>query len=230
MLAAFDKSLLIPLIGIGGIAVYFAAAALLGKRRVRKLGSLAERLHFGFRLEGSSEDKELMAKSCLGIGIYPHVRNVMEPVAVDDVTLKVFDYSYSFKTGRNLDTATQTVVHLRSPLLQLPSFLLRPKSSLAKIGQFLGAPGIDFADEPEFSRLFLLRGESEASIRQLFTPAVIHHFEQLPGISVGGGGDTLVIYRDRQRARPQDFPQRLAEARAIALAFRATGSQLPARA
>ena len=225
MLAAFDKSLLIPLVGIGGVAVYFAAAALLKKRRAQKLESIAERLHFAFRLEGSSEDKEWMAQSCLGIGLYNHVRNVMEPTPVDDMNLKVFDYSYSFKSGRNLDTATQTVVHLRSPLLRLPSFLLQPQSGLAKIGKFLGAPGIDLAAAAEFNRMFLLRGESETIIRQLFAPAVTRHFEGLPGISVGGGGDSLVVYRDRQRAKPQDFPQCLAEARAIASALIASGSQ-----
>ena len=225
MIAAFDTTLLVPIIGIGGVAVYFVAAYFLKGRRAQKLESLAVRLHFAFRLEGSREDKELMAKSCLGIGIYNHVRNVMEPAPVDGITTKIFDYSYSFKTGRNLDTATQTVVHLRSPVLQLPSFFLRPKSSLAKIGQLLGAPGIDLADAPGFNRMFLLRGESETIICQLFTPAVTRHFEQRPGISVGGGGDGLVIYRDRRRAKPQDFPQRLAEARAIASVLTAAGSQ-----
>jgi hypothetical protein len=222
LIAAFDKSLLIPLVGIGGVAVYFAAAYFLRGRRAQKLESLAERLRFTFRREGSSEDKQLMAGSSLGIGIYNHVRNVMEPVPVDGLTMKIFDYSYSFKTGQNLDTAIQTVTHLRSPTLRLPSFLLRPQSKLAKLGQFLGAPGIHLADAPGFNSMFLLRGESEATIRQLFTPAAIRHFEQLPGISVGGGGDALIVYRDRQRAKPEDFPQRLTEARAIALALTAT--------
>jgi hypothetical protein len=75
--------------------------------------------------------------------------------------------------------------------------------------------------------MFLLRGESEAMIRQLFHPGVIRHFEQLPGISVGGGTDALVVYRDRQQAKPKDFPQRLVEAREIALALRAAGSSSP---
>lgn len=230
LLAAFDKTLLIPFVGIGGVAVYFAAAALLRKQRAQKLESLAKRLRFAFRLEGSSEDKQLMAQSCLGIGIYNHVRHVMEPAPVDDIDMRVLDYSYSFRTGRNLDTATQTVVHLRSPVLQLPSFLLRPKSSLAKIGQSLGAPAIDLASAPEFNSRFLLRSDNETMIRQSFTPTVIRHFEKLRGISVGGSGDALVIYRDRQRARPQDLPQRLAEARAIALALSATSSPSPAPA
>jgi hypothetical protein len=133
--------------------------------------------------------------------------------------MKVFDYSYSFKTGQYLDTATQTVVHLSSPLLRLPSFLLRPKSSLAKIGEALGVANIDLTDAPVFNSLFLLRGESEREIRQLFTPGVIKHLEQLPGISVGGGADALVVYRD-QLAKPEELPQRLAEAKAIALLLR----------
>jgi hypothetical protein len=227
VIAAFDKTLLIPFIGIGSVALYFAAAYLLGKRRAQRLESLAKRLSFAFRREGSSEDNESMAKSCLGIGMYNHVRNVVEPVPAEEWNIKVFDYSYSFKAGRNLDTATQTVVHVRSPSLRLPSFLLKPKSSLAKVGQLLGAPDTNLPAAPRFNSTFLLRGESELVIRQLFTSAVIQHFEKLPGISVGGAGDSLVVYRDRQRARPEDFPRRLAEAREIAVALTAAGSQSP---
>jgi hypothetical protein len=226
LIAAFDQTLLIPLVGIGGVAVYFAAAYFRKGRRAQELESLAARLRFAFRREGSSEDKQCMAESSLGIGIYNHVRNVIEPVPADDLNMKVLDYSYSFKTGRNLDTAIQTVVHLRSPPLRLPSFLLRPKSSMAKLGQLLGAaPDINLASAPVFSSMFLLRGENETTIRQLFTTAVIRHFEQLPGISVGGGGDAMIVYRDRRLAKPKDFPQRLAEARGIALALSAASSQ-----
>jgi hypothetical protein len=226
LIAVFDKTLLIPIVGIGGAAACFAATYFLKGRRAQKLESLAARLRFGFRREGSSEEKQLMAESSLGIGIYNHVRNVIEPVPADDLNMKVFDYSYSFKNGRNLDTATQTVVHLRSPLLRLPSFLLRPRSRLAKLGQLLGvASEINLANAPVFNRMFLLRGESETAIRQLFTPAVIQHFEQLTGVSVGGGGNALIVYRDRQRARPKEVLQRLAEARAIALALSAASPE-----
>jgi len=222
MIATFDKTLLVPFIGIGGVAVYFVAAYFLRARRTQDLESLAKQLGFTFRREGSSEDKQLMAGSALGIGIYNHVRNVIEPIPTDGISMKVFDYSYSFKTGRNLDTATQTVVHLRSRLLRLPSFLLRPKSSLAKLGQMLGAaPDINLESAPGFNSMFLLRGENETVIRQLFTPTVVRHFEQLPGISVGGSGDALVVYRDRKLAKPKDFLERLAEARTIALALSA---------
>ena len=231
LLAVFDKTLLIPFFGIGGVVVYFTAAYFLRARRAQELESLARRLGISFRREGSNADKQLMAESPLGVGIYNHVRNVLEPVPTDGLDMKVFDYSYSFKTGRNLDTATQTVVHVRWPLLRLPSFLFRPKSSLAKLGQVLGAaPDINLASAPGFNSMFLLRGGNETVIRQLFTPAVIRHFEQLPGISIGGSGDALVVYRDRKLAKPKEFPERLAEARAIALVLSATSSPSPAPA
>jgi hypothetical protein len=92
------------------------------------------------------------------------------------------------------------------------------------------APDIDLASASGFNSMFLLRGGNETVIRQLFTPAVIRHFEQLPGISVGGSGDALVVYRDRTLAKPNDFPERLAEARAIALVLSATSSPSPAPA
>jgi hypothetical protein len=84
-----------------------------------------------------------------------------------------------------------------------------------------GAPNINLASALGFNRKFLLWGGDETAIRQFFTPAVIRHFEQLPGISVGGSGDALIVYRDRKLAKPKDFPERLAEARAIALTLSA---------
>jgi len=225
-LAAFDKTLLIPAVGIGGVAIYFAAKSLFGKRRAGLIESLAHKSGFTFRREGSTEDEELLARSCLGIGRYNHTNNVMEPPSPDDMRMRVLDYAYSFKTGNYLDTATQTVVHVQSPRLRLPSFLLRPESSLAKLGQLMGAEDINFADAPQFNRMFLLRGENEAVMHILFAPAVIAYCEQLHGISIGGAGDAFVVYRDRQLAAVNDLPERLAEAKALALRFVAASSQM----
>lgn len=227
LIAALDNTLLIPIVAVAGIATYFAAGHFRGQRRAVKVEAVAKRLGFAFRCEGTPEDKQSMASSCLGIGIYNHVQNVIESLTTDDLKMKALDYSYSFKTGNYLETATQTVGHIQSPRLRLPAFLLRPASRLAKFGQLLGYSDINFAEAPKFSSMYLLRGENETALRRLFTPALIQHCERLHGISIGGAGDAFVVYRDRQCAKPEDAQKFFAEAKAIALLFVEASSESP---
>lgn len=219
VLATFDKTLLIPIVILAGIGFCFGVSYFLRQRRGALIEALAGRRGFLFRSEGTDDDKQAIANSCFGTSRYSKITNVIEPVTSDDYKTTALDYSYSFKVGNNLDTAIQTVVRIQSPRLCLPAFLLRPASRLAKLGNFLGFTDIRLANAPKFNSIYLLRGGSESAIQSVFTPAVIQRCEQLRGFSIGGAGESLVIYRDRELAKPRDLEALMAEAKAIALLF-----------
>jgi hypothetical protein len=101
--------------------------------------------------------------------------------------------------------------------------MLWPESRLAKLGQLFGVTDIDLEAAPRFNSMFRLRGENEAAIRTIFTPPLIAHCEQLPGIWIGGAVDSFVVYRGGQLAPVNELPRRLEEARAIAQFFIAAG-------
>jgi hypothetical protein len=89
--------------------------------------------------------------------------------------------------------------------LNLPPFDLRPEGVLLKIAQSLGMKDIDFADAPGFSRMYMLRGQDEAAIRQLFTPALLRFCEANRGLWISGAGNLLWFHRENRRAKAVDL-------------------------
>lgn len=138
------------------------------------------------------------------------------------VALTVFDYQYTVGSGKHRHTVTQTVVHLRSPRLALPAFVLGPENVLHKVGGLFGYHDIDFDSSPEFSKRYLLRGkESEGRVRDLFSPSMRVYFEQRSPAHVEGDGQEIVVYHERRVVKPEDLRTFVEDARAIARQFSA---------
>jgi hypothetical protein len=107
----------------------------------------------------------------------------------------VFDYRYVTGGGNSQRTHRQTVFYVTGDALRLPSFSLRPENFLHRIGELFGFRDIDFERRPEFSRLFLLRGEEEEAIRKAFGDGVLRFFEERPGTCATGGVSELLFWR-----------------------------------
>jgi len=107
----------------------------------------------------------------------------------------LFDYTY--QQGKS--TVTQTLGAF-SQDLQLPAFELRAENVFDRIGEVFAHRDIDFDSHLDFSKRFFLRSPDEAATRELFTPALLTYFEQIPEGEkwhVEGSGSTLIIYRWR---------------------------------
>jgi hypothetical protein len=87
-----------------------------------------------------------------------------------------------------------------------PQFRLSPERWIEKAAARIGLRDLDFADYPEFSRLYYLNAEDEAAVRNLFGADVLRSFESHPGWHVEGNGDTLLVYRDNQTVPLEQLP------------------------
>jgi hypothetical protein len=101
----------------------------------------------------------------------------------------------------------------------LPQFLLTPEGLLARIAAYFGGQDIDFADSPEFSRAYRLRGSDEAAVRSLFTPARRQVFELNRGQHAAGAGGELMWWRDGALPPPDAFDAFLMEGERVRGAF-----------
>ena len=104
-----------------------------------------------------------------------HGQTVSNAIAVDsgEIRIVVADFRYTTGSGKNKTTHKLTICALQSELLELPHCCLRPESRLFDaLGALFGGQDIDFQEDPQFSAAFVLQGEDEAAIRQVFTPAV----------------------------------------------------------
>ncbi len=206
---------LLPFLIIGGVI----ALVLVGigvsmwqeKKRREQLELLAEELGLVFQPDGDTQfQKQVSSFALFGQGGGRKFNNLIFG-ETDEVRIALFDYQFTTGSGKQKQTHRQTVASLQSPSLQCPQFTMRPEGMFDKIGGVFGMQDIDFESHPEFSNMFLLKGD-ETQIREFFTPAVLSFFETQKGISVEARPGALIFYRARTRVKPADMKNLLTQA------------------
>jgi hypothetical protein len=175
------------------------------KKRTEALELIAKSIGFSFSKSGRETTKsihqnfELFSKG--------HSRKLKNEIWGKDNNnhVSIFGYSYSQRHGDNTTTYNQTVLSIKDIKLNLPSFELEPENTFHKIGQVFGYQDIDFDSFPVFSKKYLLRGNDEARIRELFTPTVIEYFERNQNIHIEAQGNTLIFYKPSKRCKPDEI-------------------------
>jgi len=90
----------------------------------------------------------------------------------------------------------------------LPQFVLRPEKNFQ---QFVDLQDIDFPSHTKFSNDYLLQGNPEESVRNLFNEQLLDFFESKPGLCVEGGANQMLYYRLNERISPNKLSQFLEE-------------------
>lgn len=185
-------------IAVVAVAVLVYRTAFLWKQRRSAWEQVVAGLGLTFR-----EDLEL-AQRLAGFRFFKHGRRhrtriVLEGPA-EGADLILADHQYTTGGGNSQSTHYQTVCVLTSPELSLPRFALRPEVAVIdRIGELFGAQDIDFDDDPQFSAAFVLKGDDETRVRELF-----HHerrqrlLQLLTGrFHLEGDGQTLLFHTGR---------------------------------
>ncbi len=113
-----------------------------------------------------------------------HSRRMTNVLAGDarEVEINVGDYTYTTGRGKTSQAHRQTVCILQSRELNVPHCFLRPNSpQFDFLGELFSGRNIGFDDDPKFSHAYVLQGESENAIREIFDPAVRAWFVQRRG-------------------------------------------------
>jgi hypothetical protein len=199
----------------GAIAVVIAVAYFVSRYRNRKrteaLQQIADELGLQFFPDGNGA--LLMSLRHFGLissGGNQKILNLMRGMS-EDREVAVFDFEYVTGSGKSRRTWRTTVVCLRSDGFEFPTFSLRPQNFWNKVGRWFGGSAIDFESHPTFSKNYLLRGDNEALIRDIFDADALDFYEQHPGVTVEGSGNTLLVYRHRVKIAPAELPAFLAE-------------------
>ncbi len=180
------------------------------KQRTEQLKLVAAQMGLPFYPTGDSALMEKLSGFHLfSQGRSRKIRNLLHGVSgqlgiPEDVEVGIFGYRYTTGGGQHSRTTRQSVIYFRSPQLNLPQFALRPENLFHRIGDVLGYQDIDFDSYPTFSAKYLLRGNDERKVRDVFTHEVQAFFEAKEGVSTEGDGDQLIFYRGRKRIKPED--------------------------
>lgn len=197
---------LIAVVVFGGIGV---AAVVLFVHHSRSLLVLCEEL--GLTFHGRFERQVKLPSAFLALWKGPrrtsHRIGWLLSGEIDGVDVSVVEfrrYTGGMRDNR-LHGYPITVLVFRWQGGDLPRFSLRPQRFHHRLSKAMGGQDIDFEDDREFSRAFLLQGRPEGAVRALFTPQVRELMRSRPGRVVLGRAGELVYFRKTSMWRPLTF-------------------------
>jgi hypothetical protein len=138
----------------------------------------------------------------------------------EGVTVHLADYQYTVHThtGRNRTSKTykQTICMLQKEGIDLPrTYLRRQMALLDWVGSKFGAQDINFEEDPEFSKTFVLKGD-EARTPQVVGHEMRQHFLQnrKEFKTVEMNGNALLVNFGKRR-KPEEYAELVAFAMQI---------------
>lgn len=197
--------------------VVFGATYFIERSRREGVKRVAAELGFSFDAKGETLHQESEFASLLALSLLERntgLSNVLRG-SLQGMETIILDC----RVGSGKQALTQTVACFRLARKSLPQFELRPENILHKIGAAFGYQGIDFEQDPEFSKTYLLRGKDEAAVRGLFHQGLLAFLGKQPRWCVEGGGEWLALYRQAKTVRAGKISRFLEEARQVCTAF-----------
>lgn len=208
--------ILIPLAIVLFVAVFGGGIAWLvykqEQKRTAKIGQLAASMGLEFQPLGDLElNQRLGVLQLFKLGHSRKLTNLLTG-ETDECRISIFDYRYTTGGGKSSHTTKITLAALESKRLRIPAFTLRPENFFDKIGSMLGLQDIDFTDNVEFSRSFVLKSAEEEKTRELFNRELQDFFLGRRGCCVEAFPGIMVYYIPGRRRKPEEFPRLLEEA------------------
>lgn len=201
-------------IALATIAV-IAVVSLISRRNRRKRAEAMERVagELGLAYLPIGSDglvAELSKFELFSKGRAKKVANMLQGGS-GDRRLAIFDYQYTTGGGKSTHVWKSTVLSLRFDGAEMPAFMLRRKHAGDAIASWFRGKGIEFEGRPTFSRRYLLRGDDEPAIREVFTEPVVTYFEENQGLFVEAAGNEMLVYRLGQQVRPEGLNEFLGQ-------------------
>jgi hypothetical protein len=208
----------IVVVGVAGAAY---AQYLAEKKRTAAWKTVAQTMGFAFYDGGDTSQLEalVLGLPLFNIGHSRKAARALRGKLADRDTLLI-DYRYTTGSGKNSHTHRRTVVVFPDGAKTLPDFRLSPEGFLHGLAEIFGAQDIDFEQNAEFSKRYLLKGPDEPAIRKSFTIDVLSWFAGAPGWCVQSGAGRLLACRGEKYVEPAELPAFAAEALRIAGLFK----------
>jgi len=206
----------------GAIALYFLMDARAvrrafrrSERRRKEMQAVAERM--GLSYDACGDFSRWVPLDRFGLLRREGHDRAFENILIGDVNgreVAVFDYRYT--PGSALDVFYPPTVFVTAVAIptgrDIVDCELSPETAADRLREVFGAPDIDFGDDPDFSRAYVLRGRSEDAVRRVFDARVRLWFAKNRGWFVQSASGWLLCFKsDRTDARvPADAIERYA--------------------
>ena len=139
---------------------------------------------------------------------------------IEGSKVHVLDFCHTVGSGRHSSIQNQTVIAIPAGITTLPNFTLAPDNIFHKISRPYSYQDIDIEHDPEFSSLYLLRGEDEKAIRNLFNQRVINTYRNRLRGNVEVCDGWLFVFNAGKRLKPVEIQPRIENAFAFLFELR----------
>lgn len=208
---------------LGGGAALVAGGVLLARAAERKRREALEEfcLMRGFRFERERPGAEASQAALFEPFRSGHSRKWGYTLtgAVSGRPFTAFEYRWVTGGGKSSHRHAIHAILWETADGRLPPFTLGPENLLTRLAGVFGAQDIDFADSPEFSSAYRLRGEDKAAIRAFLTPDLRQYLALTPGQQIAAGGARFLWWRRGRLPKPDQMEQFLMEGDALARRF-----------
>lgn len=132
------------------------------------------------------------------------------------VVWRIFDYRFGIGKKIHLQT-----VFMAETGRKFPAFSLMRETFLKKFDKLTGnLNDLTFDKNPSFSKQYILNGEDENSIRNLFNPNILHYFETHPlNGTIYAHENKIVFYQQDKRLAPEEMMPILEEVTTVISLF-----------
>lgn len=187
----------------------------LAKKRTETMQAYSESRGYTFEGDAHSIGAQLHDFKLFNQGHSARIRNAMRGVK-ETGAVHICDYQYSTGSGKNRTTHHQTIALLHTPGRRAPHFFMRRQVRfLDAIGKVFGGQDINFEEDPDFSKTWVLQSNGdEALLRRFLSPALREHLNRLAhrNLVVEVNGDLMVIHQSRRLGKHEDIDALLADA------------------
>ena len=129
----------------------------------------------------------------------------------DSTRVIVCEYSYIIDNGENSSYKTSTVLLVFDNRLQIPQFSLARKTWTSSLAKLAGYRFMEFPEDQAFNSFYLVRGESEESLREYLNQQRREALFNASLVAFEGRNDGfIVLYPDRW-LQPSEIKARLGE-------------------
>jgi hypothetical protein len=199
-----DLSLGLMLLLFAGIGTFIVMSIVVGFVRERRRNEQWQQVAKQLGLPFLGNDNDLLGRfGEMKLFQKGRDRQFRNAIAGDlgPVRVVLSDFRYTTGSGKNQTTRHFTVCIVQNEALDVTACYLRPERRwLDAIGSLFGGQDIDFPEDDQFSRKFVLQGESEAEVRQLFNADVRAWFcdNPLPHMQFEARGNTLALHTGKR--------------------------------
>ena len=164
--------LMVALSSVGLVIFIIFYAQKQVKKRAADLLALSQEKGYSYQSDDQNGERLYLQYSFFRLFTLGRKRGASNIISFQegDLTVTVFDYTYTTGSGKSKSTHMSTNIVIHQDNKNYPHFFIRKQSTVFDfLGKIFGGQDINYDEDEEFSKEFVLQGQDEEQTRKCFS-------------------------------------------------------------